>query len=137
MTTEIHGTQTRRRVPRPPCKADHNEAHGQLVRDVLNLCSEYPSGVRAWQNQVGEGKTKRGAWVKFGLFPGSADVIACVLGRFVALECKTGDGRLSREQSDWHDEVRSVGGYAHVVRSREDAKGVIDRIIAEESRAGR
>jgi hypothetical protein len=74
-----------------------------------------------------DGRTVRG-----GLCPGAADLIGCVLGRFVALEVKTATGRLSPEQEQWHRRMRRVGAVVEVVRSKEEAVAVVRRVIAEE-----
>lgn len=69
-----------------------------------------------------------------GLATGSADLIGLqsvtitpdMIGRtlavFVSLEAKQGAGRLSREQKDWGEMVRQMGGVSVVVRCVEDAE---------------
>jgi hypothetical protein len=65
--------------------------------------------------------------VRYGLAVGSADLIGCLDGRFVALEVKAAAGRTSPEQRQWLDLVRRNGGFACVVRSVDEARAAIAR----------
>jgi hypothetical protein len=79
-----------------------------------------------WRNNVGVAETVRGNKIKFGLFPGSADLIGCFRGRFVGVELKTPVGRQSPEQKKWQHQVEERGGgiYA-IVRSEDDAHALL------------
>ncbi|WP_169720680.1 VRR-NUC domain-containing protein [Thermodesulfovibrio yellowstonii] len=58
--------------------------------------------------------------VKMGM-KGSADIIACSPeGKFVAIECKTSRGRLSKAQQEFLNKVQSIGGIALVIRNIDD-----------------
>lgn len=85
-------------------------------------------GVVVWRNTVGTGRTTHGAWVTFGLAPGSSDLIGLVAphGRFLALEIKSARGYVRPEQRLFCDLVRSVGGVAAVVRTLDDAFAAVD-----------
>lgn len=75
--------------------------------------------------------------IRFGLFPGSADLIGWKtitvtpdmvgqrIARFLSLECKSESGTSSREQETWIRAVRAAGGIAGVVRSVEDAEWLV------------
>lgn len=65
--------------------------------------------------------------VRYGLANGSADLIGVLDGRFLSLEVKAPRGRVSEEQQQWLECVRGCGGVADVVRSVEDAMGVVTR----------
>lgn len=58
---------------------------------------------------------------------GVPDILACILGRFVALELKTGEGVVSTIQTQRLRAIEKSGGVARVVRSIED----VERIITE------
>jgi len=85
-------------------------------------------GKRVFRNNVGKLKDARGRWVEFGLCVGSSDLIgfeSFVIGpehvgqtvaRFLAVECKTHDGRVTPEQQAFIDLVNSFGGKAVVLR---------------------
>jgi hypothetical protein len=79
-----------------------------------------------WRNNVGTAKTERGTTITFGLSPGSADLIGCFRGRFVAVELKTEVGRQSKNQKLWQGQVEDRGGgiYA-IVRSEDDARALL------------
>ena len=59
--------------------------------------------------------------IKYGLGVGSADVIVCHGGRFVAEEFKSEKGRLSEEQERWGSWVERAGGLYVPVRSVDEA----------------
>lgn len=53
--------------------------------------------------------------------PGSPDIIACSpRGEFVAIECKSSKGKLSKKQADFIERINRLGGKAMVVRSIEE-----------------
>ena len=57
---------------------------------------------------------KRGAWVArirgtWGQRKGLPDILACWQGRLIAIEVKTGKGRLSPEQKREHEALRTAG----------------------------
>jgi hypothetical protein len=66
--------------------------------------------------------------VRYGLAVGSSDLVGIIrpTGRFIGLEVKTDKGIVSEEQEAWIQTVRRFGGVASVVRSVEDALGVLD-----------
>ena len=69
----------------------------------------------AWNNPSGAVKIAD-RWLHFGK-KGSADILGCLPGgRFLAVECKVPDGRLSPEQKQFLADVRGLGGLALVVR---------------------
>ena len=69
--------------------------------------------------------------IKYGLGVGSADVIVCHGGRFVALEFKAPGGAQSDEQHTWQSWVERAGGVYQVVRTVGDAveavRGTVSR----------
>lgn len=72
-----------------------------------------------------------------GLCRGSSDLIGlqpvvvgpehvgCTFGRFVAVEVKTGTGRVSADQRNFVDHVTARGGAAGIARSPDDALSLI------------
>lgn len=73
-----------------------------------------------------DGNNKKRA-VKLGL-KGSSDIIACSPnGRFVAIECKTKNGKLTEDQKRFLDEVQKKGGITAVVRSIDDVLSFIEK----------
>ena len=102
------------------------------LQDEIRLAVAQLDGVVLWRNNVGVGRVGRSdAPVRYGLAVGSADLVGLVTmpdgtGRFIAMEVKTQDGRLSEEQARWLRLVRGLGGYAVVVRSVEDAIAAVE-----------
>jgi hypothetical protein len=80
-------------------------------------------------NAVGFGRLRAGgAKYTWGLGVGSADVIGCYRGRFVALECKTLTGEQRKKQVEFEAEVREAGGVYALVRSLAEARAVLDAL---------
>jgi len=91
-------------------------------------------GARIFRNNVGRLQDRRGRWVQYGLCVGSSDLIGYVpviiqpehVGRtiavFLAIECKSADGRLRPEQQQFLKVVQSHGGIVCVARSESDAE---------------
>jgi hypothetical protein len=93
--------------------------------------------VRLWRNNTGALRDERGRLVRYGLCPGSSDLIGLrqlrikeqhlglELGVFCALEIKAASGRLSREQRQFLEVISSRGGLAGVARSVEEARAIL------------
>ena len=98
-------------------------SEGQIQDEIRLALSDEP-GLVLWRNNVGTAM-HRGARVVYGLAVGSADLIGCLDGRFVALEVKTPTGRVSPDQRRWADLVRARGGFVATVRSVAEARAAI------------
>lgn len=55
-----------------------------------------------------------------GSKPGDPDIVACINGRYVAIECKTPVGRLSNKQKNCREHVKEAGGIYMVARSKDE-----------------
>ena len=94
---------------------------------------------RLWRNNTGALKDAQGRLVRYGLCPGSSDLIGLrqvtitpdmvgqTLAVFTAIEVKSPTGRPTPAQQAFLEHIRAAGGRAGVARSIEDA----ERIIAE------
>jgi hypothetical protein len=94
-------------------------------------------GVRLFRNNVGLLRDHRGQAVRFGLHPGSGDLIGWrtvtvtpdMVGRSVAViasvEVKSTTGRPRDDQVHWADTVRAAGGFAGIARSPEQARLIL------------
>jgi hypothetical protein len=91
--------------------------------------------LKLFRNNVGLAEYPGGAKVRYGLFPGSADLIGILAptGRIVSLEVKSPEGTLRPEQVKWARMVRLLGGFACTVRSRQEARAALDRARAGDS----
>jgi hypothetical protein len=89
-------------------KHHHNEAHSSLVRQIRLDAADEPD-VILWPNSKG---TMRGdKYVSLpGLATGASDLIGMAGGRFLAIEVKTGKGRLTPEQVLFLKLVNKNGG---------------------------
>lgn len=101
-----------------------NENHTALVKGCLHWLELHK--VDAWLNNTGALRDKTGRPVRFGL-PGSADILGMMApwGRIIAIECKTGDGRLSPAQEAFRDMVRRNGGIYLVAREVTDLQALV------------
>lgn len=87
-----------------------------------------------WRNNTGAVKT-RGTMFRYGLAPGSSDMIGLVGGRLFALEVKrpVKPSPTTEAQRDFMALVRSRGGFAAVVHSVEAALSAVARCRAGEN----
>jgi len=73
--------------------------------------------IYAWNNTTGAVQVRPGKFLRFGKV-GSSDIIGLLPdGRFLAVETKAPDGRVSPEQLAFLEKIRGLGGVAVVVRS--------------------
>lgn len=103
-----------------------------ILQRIRLVVSSIP-GLRLFRQNVGMLKDERGRMVRFGLHPGSADLIGWrtvtitpdMVGQrvavFASVEVKTESGRVESEQQNWLEQVTSAGGLAVVARSPEQA----------------
>ena len=101
------------------------------IRNTLGKCED----LALWRNNTGQLLDSRGRPVTFGLAVGSADLIGILAptGRFVALEIKQPRQKAKPHQDQWLAVVRSLGGFAAVVTSEEEALRAIERARQGES----
>ena len=86
-------------------------------------------GALVMRNNSGALRDAHGRLVRFGM-KGSADILACYQGRFVAVECKREGKRPSPDQVRYANAVRAAGGIYVVVRSKEDAEYLASYLVA-------
>ena len=97
------------------------------IQAAVRLALGSDAGLVLFRNSVGY---DAGTRQRFGLCPGSADLIGVCDGRFIGLEVKSKTGRLSPEQKRWAELIRSKGGFVAVVRSVDEALAAVDRCRA-------
>lgn len=102
------------------------QPESRLQNEIRLAVSESLRDVTLWRNHTGAFKNpKTGQWVRFGLCPGSADLVGIRLvggiGRFVAIEVKLPGEKPRADQVAFLDHVRQMGGIAGVVSSVEEA----------------
>ena len=129
-------------------------AERDVLHDIREALGLEPDLV-LWRNNTGVFDDGRGGKVRTGLGTGSADLVGILtvtvpeihfgtvheysLGRFFALEVKRNHyhhcrrGRTSEEQDRWLALVRTMGGFASVVRSVQEAKASLARARRGES----
>lgn len=86
------------------------------IRQLLNTQRIWH--YKHWQGPMGE--------------KGISDIIGCFKGRFLAIEIKTENGKVSEYQQRFIDNVNEAGGLAFVARSIEDViehLGIKDRFL--------
>lgn len=83
-------------------------------------------GALVWRNNTGVASFRDRA-VRFGL-RGSADILACVRGRFVAIEAKSRAGRQTSTQLLFEEAVARAGGCYILAR---DVETVLSTLLNE------
>jgi hypothetical protein len=78
------------------------------------------------------GGVRHGGIYKKNPLKGFPDIFAVLKGgsgRLIAIEVKTKQGRLTKEQIEWGDKLRSFGVAAIVARSVDDVKTLVDTLL--------
>jgi len=86
---------------------------------IKTACLRYLErrGFYAWNNPTGAVQIRPGKFLRFGKV-GSSDILGVLPdGKFLAIEVKASNGRLSPEQSAFLEKIRGKGGLALLVRS--------------------
>lgn len=85
-----------------------------------------------WRSNTGRAvmvTNGRKRFVSFGIL-GQPDILACVRGRFVGIECKAPKGIQSPHQKIFQQKLEEAGGVYVLARSVEDVKEVLDGLIS-------
>lgn len=102
-----------------------------VVRAIMLDLGNEPD-LRIFRNNTGALNDVTGRLVRYGLAPGSSDLIMVMLpyGRMVCFEAKTTDKRSkpNDEQIAWGTVIRQMGGYYEIVRSKEEARWHIEEL---------
>lgn len=102
---------------------------GRIFKSEANISNEIwialsKAGCTLWRNNVGAWKDpKTGRLIRYGVGgKGGSDLLGIAPdGKFLAIECKTSDGRIRDEQNGFIYAVLAKGGRAGVARSVDDA----------------
>jgi hypothetical protein len=108
-----------------------------LIQQIrLALCRDH---IRLLRNNVGALEDKNGRVVRFGLAPGSGDLIGWRtlvitpdmvgqrIAQFVSLEAKSATGRARADQIAWATAVTAAGGVAGICRTVDEARTLLAR----------
>jgi hypothetical protein len=105
------------------------------IQDAIHALSR--GDLRLFRNNVGTARTGDGRFIRFGLHPGSPDLIGwrrCVitpdmvgqtLAVAVGIEVKTTKGRVTSEQAAFLGHMQDFGALAGVARSADEALRLI------------
>ena len=97
-------------------------------QDIQNLIRLALSerGILNFRNNVGCLKDATGRMVRYGLYPGSSDIIGIMPdGRFLAIEVKKPGKKPTPEQLNFIEAIRRHGGGAGVAHGVEDLAGLL------------
>ncbi len=98
-------------------RASISAAHTSLVNACLWWCKAH--GIKADKMNSGAIEGKHGRFVRFG-FPGCPDILGTLPGgKHLAIECKTGTGRLTPEQDEYRRDVEALGAVFVLARDLE------------------
>lgn len=114
--------------------APRSEAH---IQQDIRLLLGSTADVRVFRNNVGRCQTDDGRHIRYGLIPGSGDLIGwrsvvitpemvgSTLAQFTSIEVKAAKGRLSPEQIHWAESVQAAGGVSVIARSTDDVRFLV------------
>jgi len=94
-----------------------------LQNQIRLAVSKWCPGVTLFRNHCGALLDNRNRMVRFGLAPGSADLIGIRHkdGKFISIEIKLPGEKPRADQINWMRKIEDWGGLATVVTSVEDA----------------
>ena len=98
-----------------------------IQRTIIARLNAIP-GVFAWRINSGVANAG-GRFVRFNSAPGCADIIACANGRFVAIECKSENGRVSKDQEQFGHAIARAGGWYLVSHTVEHAVEAVEILM--------
>src|SRR6185436_19639048 len=102
----------------------------EILEEILATCGSLPH-VRLFRNNVGVATTANGYTIRYGLMPGSADLIGwrtievtpdmvgTKIAQFLSVEVMSSIGKPSAAQKNWHARVNEAGGFAVISRGDE------------------
>src|SRR4051794_4415196 len=98
--------------------------------DLVSACLQFLqlSGIRAWRNNTtGVFDPGRKVFRTFTGRKGVSDILGIIppAGRLLAVECKSGKGKLTAEQRAFLDEIAAAGGVAICARSLDDLRAAL------------
>lgn len=103
----------------------------QRESDLQRTILEYLDLKRIFHYRSNTGAIKfsrpdgKGQFVKFGV-RGQADIVCCIKGQFVAIECKAEDGEQTLAQKEWQAGLERAGGFYILARKLEDVTEVLE-----------
>lgn len=108
------------------------------VQSAIRLVLGSSPGIKMFRNNCGMYQDpKSGNWVRYGLLPGSGDLIGWRsvvitpsmvgqrIAQFVSVEVKTPKGVVKPDQRLWAGNVLKAGGIAIVARSVDDVQFLV------------
>ena len=104
----------------------------EIQNNIKAALNKLP-GVICYRNSVFAGRMPSGYYASAGLGKGSADLICCVNGTFLALEVKVPGKKAEEHQKAWGQALTDRGGVYKVVSSVTEAVAV----VRETQHAGR
>lgn len=92
-----------------------------MVNEILIAIGSRPDLI-VWKNATGVARSLDGERIiRYGL-PGSPDIIGFSnMGKFIGIECKTGQAKKSKKQNNFHAIAEKFGAIYFVAKSVDEA----------------
>ena len=118
--------------PKPRRRVAERLPESKILRETLLALSR--AGALVQRNNSGLLIGADGRRVRMGM-KGAADILACFpvglgvrVGLYLAVECKSSRGRLSKVQRNYRAAARKAGALHFVVKSEDDIAAMIDEL---------
>lgn len=125
---DLHGVEDRKEAI---CSGNNMTRRRNAASDLVSACLQLLAlrAVFAWRsNNVPVFDRQRQVYRSFNGLKGVSDILGVLAdGRLLAVECKTGRGKLSPEQQAFLDAVNARGGLGVCVRSVQELEDVLGR----------
>lgn len=115
-------------------RRERGESETRIQRDIMLALGRLP-GVIVYRNSVGvaeydDRETGVRRKVRYGLAPGTPDLVVIDAGRIVGLEVKSETGVPEESQLDVQKQWHAVGTFYGFVRSVDEARAALERARA-------
>lgn len=98
---------------------------------IVNSCIRllYANNIFCYRQNTGAYKPDNSSrYIRYG-YPGSADIVAIIFGRYIAIECKTEIGKQSDKQKAFQERVEQAGGVYLLVHSVEELSDALKPLL--------
>lgn len=98
----------------------------ELQKAILDLLAHIPN-CYAFRSGSGLIKTEAGNYFRTGK-KGCPDIIACLKGRWIGIECKVGKNKLSPFQKQAQEDIEKAGGIYLIAYSLDEVIELINKL---------
>lgn len=103
-------------------------------REILRACLDFLEWKRIFHFRSNSGalpitdKYGKSRFIRFGK-EGCPDILVCIKGRFIGIECKAENGKQSESQKDFQNKLEKAGGLYWLIKDVSELEKYVEEII--------